>query len=430
MRGLFLLILVTAIAVRTTGAVQAGILGWTWLTLMTPQKLAWGIAMTWPLNYALAIVTLTAWLVSREPKRLPINAATVLWVLFMTLATFTTFFALVPDLAWPMWSRTMKVMILGLLAATVMNSQIRIHSLIWIAVLSLGYFGVKGGVFTILTGGHYHVLPAEASIGDSNDLALALCMILPLMNYLRLQSANRLMRIGSILGMSFTALGVLGTYSRGGLIGLTIMGGYLWWQSKSRFTIALVALIIIFPAYRFMPVSWIERMSTIQTAEADASFQDRLGAWRTEFNMAKSRPLIGGGFNAILHPPVYQQFNDNPSFTGARAAHSIYFEVLGDHGFVGLALYVALLLATWRYAGTTRRKARHNPEQAWIADLAAMIQVSLVAFAVAGAGLSMAYYDLLYLLISVTVALRKLVQQSHVQLEGETSSTIPALVAP
>lgn len=419
MRALFILILLLAILIRTVGAVQAGVLGWTWLTLMTPQMLAWGFGMDWPLNLVLAVVTFIAWFLSREPKRLPINAVMVLWLAFMAYVTFTTFFALVPELAWARWNLAIKVMILGLMVASVMTTQVRIHALVWIIVLSLGYFGVKGGIFTIITAGQFQVLPTVYSLGDNNNLALALCMILPLMNYLRMQSANRIVRIGMVTGMSLVALGILGTYSRGGLIGLAIMAAYLWLHSNNKVVVALLALSVAIPAYNFMPAKWIERMATIQTADLDVSFQERLEAWRTGFNLAKARPFTGGGFNATESPVVFKNFVGNPSYDGGgRAAHSIYFEVLGDHGFVGLALYVALLVLTWHYAGATRRKARLDPKLGWIADLASMIQVSLASFIVAGAALSMAYYDMFYLLLGMAIVLRKMVVEPRATIQA------------
>ncbi len=418
MRDLFILAIVLAILIRTMGAAQAGILGWTWLTLMTPQKLAWGLATELPLNLILAIVTFAAWLLSREPKRISLNPILVLWSAFIAYITLTTFLALAPDLAWPRWNLAVKVMVLGLMIPIIMTNQVRIQALIWIMALALGYFGIKGGIFTLVTGGHFRVLPPAESFGDSNDLALALCMILPLMNYLRLQSANRFTRYGIIAGMGLTALGVLGTYSRGGLIGLTIMGIYLWWRSRNRLAIALLLLVVIVPAYEFMPANWTERMSTIESAGTDQSFQDRLQAWQTEFNIAKARPLTGGGFNASESPTVYKTYSPDPS-GWPRAAHSIYFQVLGDHGFVGLALYLGLLGMTWQTAAKTRRKARRAPQLGWIADLASMIQVSLISFMVAGAGLSMAYYDVLYLLVGVTIGLRKMVLQPSPIREAE-----------
>lgn len=426
MRDLFFVILLLTILICTIRAVHAGILGWTWLTLMTPQKLAWGFFASSQPNLIVAVVTLIVWLFSPGSKRIPVNLVTVLFLVFMAFITFTTVFALAPDLAWPKWNLAIKAMVLGILVASIMTSRVRIHALVWIIALSLGYFGIKGGLFTLRTGGQFHVLAIEGSFGDNNVLAVALCMILPLMNYLRLQSANRFVRLGIIVVMGLTALGTLGTYSRGGLIGLTIMGAYLWWHSKSRIVIALVVLAVSVPAYNFMPAKWTARMSTIQTAEEDTSFRERLDAWRTAFNIAKARPLTGAGFDATLSPAVYRKFTDDATFVGGRAAHSIYFEVLGDHGFVGLGLYVAMLVMTWRYAGAARRTARRDPQLGWIADLAAMIQVSLISFVVAGAALSMAYYDMFYLLLGITVVLRKMLAQQRVQMQVALSNALPA----
>jgi len=71
--------------------------------------------------------------------------------------------------------------------------------------------------------------------------------------------------------------------------------------------------------------------------------------------------------------------------------------VLGEHGFIGLALYLIIFLFAFKYTISTIRR-RANAEGAWTHRLARMIQVSLIAFAVGGAALSMAYYDLLIIL--------------------------------
>src|SRR6185437_5095164 len=114
----------------------------------------------------------------------------------------------------------------------------------------------------------------------------------------------------------------------------------------------------------------------------------------------------------------------------AIAAHSIYFEVLGDHGFIGLVLYLLMLWSTWRCAGTTRRLVRREPQLRWVGDLTSMIQVSLVSFLVAGAALSMAYYDMVYLLLGVAVSLRNIVMQSIGEAQVNTPTANALVSAP
>ncbi len=414
LRTIFFLPLFAAITFYSLAAPFAGVLGWTWITLMAPHQLVWGSLAAAPINMVLAITTAIGWMFSREPKRIPVNFATALWICFMAYMTFTTLFALAPDISWERWDRTIKIMALGLIVAGMATNHIRIHALVWVIVLSLAYFGVKGGLFTLINGGGSHVVGAEATgLGDNNYLALALCTVIPLMNYLRMHSLWRSVRIGAIAAIGLVVVAIIGTYSRGGLIGLAIMSGYLWWKSRQKVLIAVLGIIVAVPAIQFMPESWHLRMSTIESAEQDTSFQGRLQAWQFAINAAVSRPLTGVGFSGTENTAVFNTYYHDPA--GERiqghAAHSIYFQVLGDHGFVGLALYLAMLATTWWYMAVIRRAARGRRELEWARDLAAMMQVSLIAFMVAGAALSMAYYDILYLLMGISIALRYMVLQ-------------------
>ena len=94
-----------------------------------------------------------------------------------------------------------------------------------------------------------------------------------------------------------------------------------------------------------------------------------------------------------------------------KAAHSIYFEVLGDHGFVGLALYLAILAAAWLNTFQVLNVTRTRPDLAWAHELARMLQISLVAFLVGGAALSMAYYDGVLVVFALTAALLQVVRR-------------------
>jgi len=419
MRDLFLGPLLLAILVQTFRTPSAGVLGWAWLTLMTPQKLIWGFLSTVPLNLILAIATLTMVVFTKDKKPLPFNTVTVLWFLFIVLMTISTIFALSPATSWEIWNRTIKIMLLGVLVPVLMTTPRRIHALIWICVICLGYFGVKGGIFTLITGSGSHVLgPPSSQIADNNNLALALVMSLPLMNYLRVRTGSKLARTGLLLGMVGTTFGIMGTFSRGGFIGLGVMAGYLWWKSSRRFALAVGTLAVVVPTYLLMPSSWFDRMGTLKDASSQTTFLTRYDAWIVNLNVALARPLTGGGFSSSEDGDVYRHYSYGKSFyldpqtgrTGGHAAHSIYFQVLGDHGFLGFGLYFALQLSVLVLLGRTRKAARKIADMVWATDLIAMIQVSYLAFFVSGAALSMAYYDLIYLFIGIALTLDQMVK--------------------
>lgn len=403
-----------------------GLLMWSWLGYMNPHRLTWGFAYSFPWVMLIAIVTLVSLAISKESKRIPVSAVSVLLVLFLLWTGFTTFFAAVPGTASETWQQFAKTLVMVFVTLMLVNSRERMHWLVWVIVISLGFYGLKGGVFTILHGGGNHVFgPAGSFIGDNNALALALCMILPLMRYLQLQSARKYMKVGMGLAMVLTGVAVLGTYSRAGLIALVVVGAALVLKSRRRVTLAIALAAVVVVGYHYMPAKWTERMGTIQHAEQTDSMQTRIQSWQFATNVALHRPLVGGGFDVYLSDEMWQHYG--PEGAIPRAIHSIYFRVLGEHGFVGLLLFLGLLAASWRKCSQVRKLVRDTPENKWAFDLASMLQVSLLAFMTAGVAAPMSYFDLTYQLMAMCVLLYGLVPDSvseSAMISGTTESKL------
>ncbi len=418
LRGLLLMALTFGGVFGTFLAPHLGVLVWIWISVMSPHRFVYGFGSGIPYNLIVAATTLLCWLFSAEPKRPKFDVALWLFAILAVYFSVTTLTSLSPAWSYVIWDRTIKSMVLAFIVATLMTNRVRIDSVIWVIVISLGYFGIKGGGFTLLTGGGSRVLgPPESPIADNNHLALAMCMSLPLMAYLLYVTRARLLRLGIIGAMALTTIAVLGTYSRGGLIGLSVILGYLWLKSRHKVAIAVVAVTAGVIGAGLMPAKWYERMNTIETAGQDNSFQARLQAWGFALSVAKARPLLGSGFASSEDTAIWVQYVPDIGFQGdrvfGRAMHSIYFQVLADHGYVALGLFVALLGLTWLSAGRVTRLARRDPELAWAARLASMIRVSLSGYMVAGAALSMAYWDVAFMLIALISVLRRLVAEAQ-----------------
>jgi probable O-glycosylation ligase (exosortase A-associated) len=165
-------------------------------------------------------------------------------------------------------------------------------------------------------------------------------------------------------------------------------------------------------------------MGTIKTYEEDASALGRINAWWMAFHMAQAR-FFGGGFESFI-APSFAMYAPEPN--RVHDAHSIYFEVLGEHGFVGLALLLSLLLLTWLKCSAMRRIVRRTKQNLWAADLAQMLQVSLIAYMVGGAFLGLAYFDYFYHLIALAVTAHAIVIRNAVQ-PANTPAATPAITA-
>lgn len=379
-----------------------GVLLWAWVSYMNPHRLTWGFAFNFPFAMVVAIVTITAFLLSREKKEMPWTRETVVLLIFIGWMLFTTFFAWYPDLAWMEWNRAWKIQLFVVLTAILINDRQKLDWLIWVIVASLGFYGVKGGIFTLGSGGGYHVMgPAGSFIGGNNELALALIMTIPLIWYLRSQAQNRWIRHGLAASMVLTAIAAIGSQSRGALLAILAMGLFLWLKSRHKIATGFLMILVVGVLAASLPQSWYDRMDTIRNYQEDGSVQGRFNAWHTAFNVASDR-IIGGGFN-MFQPETFSQYAPDPY--DIHDAHSIYFEVLGELGFIGLALFLLMWLFVWFKAGRVISACHGHPENKWAADLAAMAQVSLVGYAVGGAFLGLAYFDLPYhIMIMIVLA--------------------------
>jgi probable O-glycosylation ligase (exosortase A-associated) len=420
MRDLFFTLLMVPLLGLAGAQPFVGVLLWSWISFMSPHQLTWGFASTLPWAAMVFVVTVVGCFVAREPKRLPVSVLTVLIVLFMVGITVTSLAALGPaEMVWPKWDRVFKVMLGVLLTASLLDSRRRVHALIWLIAVSLGFFGVKGGLFTLKSGGGHIVLgPPNSMIADRNQLAAALLVSLPLMNYLRLQSRHRAVRLGFAFAMATTLFSVVGSQSRGALVGLVATAAVLWTRSRGKIVSGVAIALFVGLAIAFMPESWAERMETIFRYEDDGSAMGRVTVWMASLAIARHRPLLGGGFRAMYVQSVVDRVMPG---VAARAAHSIWFEVIGEQGFIVSGIWLAMLLTGGFYTLRIVRTTRRRPELRWAYDLARMTQVSMVAYMSAGSFVSLAYWDCFWTVMVTMGAVYRLVSE-----EVRTTSAVPS----
>jgi len=374
-----------------------GILAWSWLGYMNPHRMAWGFSTTMPFALLVALCTLGGMLMSKEPKRIPWTRETVLLLVFIIWMFITTVNSLYPWLAWEQWDKVWRIMLMTYVTMILINNKERINLLMIVIALSLAFYGFKGGIFVLITGGAHRVQgPPGTFIGGNNELGLALIMTVPLLRYVQLQ-ANYWIRQSLIGVIGLVLIAIVGTHSRGALLGLVTMT--LFFLLKTRYKVsALLGLIPLGLVMLYvMPEEWFQRMETIETYEEDASAQGRLYAWRNAITLAQAH-FLGGGFRAVTG-------------YGGTDSHSIYFGTLGEQGWVGLGMFLLLILFTWRSADWIIRHSKENSDLAWARDLAAMIQVSLIGYTSAGAFLGLQYFDLFYHLMVIIVITKLLVKE-------------------
>ena len=409
MRDLLLLLLVMWGLFKTIGNPYIGTYLWTWLSLMNPHQLTYGFAKGFPFAQIIAGATLVSLLISKKATQSVWSRETITILILLAWMVITTIFAINQGGAIKELDRFSKIQLFTFLIIALINDKKKLDGLIWVIIASIGYYSVKGGLFTILTGGSARVWgPANSFIGGNNELALAVLMVIPLMRYLQLQTKNKWINNGLAVAMLLSAASVLGSQSRGAFLGIAAIGFFFWLKSKQKLNatllVALVASMVLF----FMPQTWWDRMNTIQTYQQDESAQGRINAWWVAYNIANDR-ITGGGARTFTietfkeYAPVPHDVHD---------VHSIYFEMLGEQGWPGLGLFLLLAAFTWSTCSKLAKESKMRPGEKWIADLVPMIQVSLIGYYTAGAFLGLAYFDLYYNLIALAVITMKISHSS------------------
>lgn len=403
MRDLLLGSIIAYCVLRAFTSPAIGILSWTVLSIMNPHQYGWLLAKM-PVAAAVAIATMIGILLTREPRSFPVTRETVVLMLFMLWVCITLPFSFSFDGSIDMWKKVMKIDFMILLAMVVLHTREHIIALAWTLAGSIGFFGFKGGLFTLLTGGNYRVWgPDSTFIEGNNEIALALVIAIPLLRFLQMNTSRRWVRHGLTLTMLLSAIAALGTHSRGALLAIGAMALVMWWRSRNKLWTGLLLAGIGAAMLAFMPAEWTSRMETIGEYQQDESAMGRINAWWMAWNLANHN-FFGGGFD-IYNLQMFAAYAPNPS--DVHAAHSIYFQVLGEHGFIGLFLFLLMWFLVWRSADKLRKDGKQRPEAQWVADLGAMCQVSLAGYAVGGAFLSLAYFDLPYNILILVVLARR-----------------------
>lgn len=436
MRDIILLCVLPFLLYATLKRPFIGLGLWIWTAMFYPNAWVYGMAAGIRYNLLISASAILSYLCSPNKKRFEVGNTGAFVLLFFAWTTVTSVFAMaMPDRVWGFWNDFLKTVVLFVLITLVLTKKEHIEFVLWCLVLSVGFYaGLEGLKFIASGGGHKIEGFATHTLGDRNELSIAFAMMLPLTFYLLAEygKRSRLLRLGLLGSILLLVVSIIGTQSRGGFIALTVVGGYLFLKSRRKILLLASVLIAGTLVVGLIPSEWFHRMDTIERVGGDSSFMGRVVAWKLSTLLALQHPLLGGGFKSLEYWPVWTLLSLDfhtlsffpsgdavPDTRGAHAAHSIYFQVLGEHGFPGLLLFLCILVTAFRKAARVARTATEVGAPEWIASLATALQLSLFAYCVGAAALSFAYFDMTYTLCALIVVLEKRILPAYLPGQGK-----------
>ncbi|MDP2809172.1 MAG: putative O-glycosylation ligase, exosortase A system-associated [Rhodocyclaceae bacterium] len=421
MRDLMVLAVLVACLPLAFTNVFAAYLLWGWTSIIALDAYVFGFMDDVRINFIFALIALVVIVSVKDKERGEFrwNPALSLSMLLLLQGTLSASFAYDGNAGnWDLYSKFAKAIIFALIMPLMVTSRYRFHAMVVMLCLGMAFHGLIDGLKFIASGGA-HIVRGLAKFGDNNHFAVVMTMVIPLLLYLYRYSAIRIVQWAS-LGCALVIFGtVVGTHSRGGFIALLAVAVWLVLTSRRRIMGAILIGLGMTVAIALAPASWTGRMETIKHIQEDSSFMQRVEAWQVSSAIALRNPFAGGGFHAVQVQPVWDRFRGETGLLGFvgvpqlpsekfRAAHSIYFEVMGDLGLVGFLLFMALLANTLLTGIRIHRMAtRAGPEFLWADDLARALIAVVVAFMVGGAGVSLAYSETIYVIVMLLELLKQ-----------------------
>jgi probable O-glycosylation ligase (exosortase A-associated) len=283
---------------------------------------------------------------------------------------------------------------------------------------SFGFLVLKAVQFLLTTGLKFRLFGPEWSmIADNNDFGLALNMTLPMFFFLaRIETHPWLKRLFAFLFI-VTIPAIFCTYSRGALVGLVTVMTLMFLQLKERWLLLPVIALGLVIAVAAAPEVWKERMDPTREGALDASAQNRLRAWTFATNLAMDHPLTGGGFASFTRE-LFSRYG--PPGAVVIGAHSIYFGLLAEHGFVGLGLYLMLVFSCFASAHRLAKWARHYSDMR-VVYYVNMFRFGLAGFLASGCFLGRAYFDYFFTIVAALVILKRVAHDQWIAEEQAES---------
>lgn len=431
------------------------VLLYVYIDIIAPQRIGYALVTELQISLVAFIAAFGGWLVLDNKDGLRFTLRQALILALLIYCWWTTGNADFPEAAATKWDWVWKALLFALFLPFTLTNRARIEALALVMVLSIATIVIGTGMKTVLGGGGYETLKFfvndNSGIYESSTLATVSIALIPMIAWFT--------RYGTIfrpgwLVTSFAALLIfaclmvpIGTEARTGLVCIAVLGVLLMRYVKRRVLFISAGALLGLAALPFLPQSYYERMATIAQPGGDESASTRVAVWQWTLDYVSDNPL-GGGFDAYrgnsftYEMPVtektggsttsieYQQITDE-----GRAYHSAIFELLGEQGYPGLAIWLLLqALGVWQMERVRRRWKDVNAEaEAWIAPMAAALQLASLVYLTGALFQGIGYQPVMLMILGLQIGLHnyaRRIESVRAGLERSTRRLLRSGTAP
>jgi putative inorganic carbon (hco3(-)) transporter len=399
------------------------VLVYVYIDVVSPQRLSYFLLNSIPISAIAFGLAVLGWLIADDKGEMRVSLRQMLIVTLLMWCGYTTLHADFPLEAATKWDWVWKALIFAIFLPLTLRTKLRIEALALTLVLCASSIVITGGIKTLLSGGGYGLLNLMVSdnsgLYEGSTISTVAIAIIPLIlwltNHGTIFSPDQRVKIFG-WALSFACLLIpIGTETRTGLLCILLLAGMMMLHMKRRLLYGALIAMVAIAAVPFLPSSFTTRMDTIENYQTDESASTRVAVWQWTIEYAREHPL-GGGFDAYLGnsfryekmqmdgPPGAQTLQRTEVIDKGRAYHSAYFEMLGEQGYPGLAMWLLINLGgIWRME-VLRRRYREGAE-AWAGSLASALQHAHLIYMLGAVFVGIAFQPVLFMLVGAQIGL-------------------------
>jgi len=368
------------------------------------------------------VLAVGLWLLQQYGQRriVLLNSTTTTCLLGLVIwSALSVPFALNQGVAFQFWINFVRTVVMTLVIASSIRDATDLSRMMFVYCgATVLYTGVVLSRFQLGGGDTWRL--GRLFFYDANDMATLIATAMPFAFYFILGQRRPIVRILAVVGLAILAVGLIRSGSRGGFIALLavaifVLLGFTTVSARARLMGLIAILAVVFAA---ASDRYWQQMQTIFNPQQDynlTSNEGRIKVWKRGLAYMIDNPVLGvGGQNfAVAEGTISPLAKLQERGRGVRwgAAHNTFIQVGAELGVPGLALFIGLIVATFRslrrVAGLAA-KARDRPGAADLARLAQTLTAALIGFVTGAFFLSLAYHDVLYALVAFSLALSKM----------------------
>jgi probable O-glycosylation ligase (exosortase A-associated) len=435
MRDIFFIVFLAAILGMAVRRPFLFIFAYAYVDIVAPQRLSYYLLNSVQLSLIVFSLALGGWMLADNKRDTRFDQLQLVMLLLLVYCGLTTINADFIEEAAYKWSWVWKALIFSLFLTLTLRTRLRIEVILLALVLSCSALAISGGMKTALGGGGYGslrlLLSDNSGLFEGSIFSMAAISIIPIILWLArhgtIFTERKLVWPFAILLIFACLLIPVGTQARTGLVCAAFLAAYYLRDSQRRMLYISgigAALLVALP---LLPVAFADRMNTIGSYQADESASTRIAVWSWTWDYALEHPF-GGGFDAFRQNQLRvnrvivsgegnsRSVRIEPYTDAGRAYHNSYFEMLGEQGFPGLALWLYLhIIGLWRMERIRRRYKRETGDNAWISPLATALQASQLVYLLGSMFVGIAFQPFMFLILAAQIGFHGYLQRRQAE---------------